>query len=443
MRTSLSRRLLVSLASVVVAAWVATAVFSYLDARDRIGRMLDDHLVQAAHLLLVQGGGSNEPSRPPSHWGKQEEGHSLVYQGWSDDGRLLFRSADAPPTPLSDRAEGFALVQREGMSWRVFGARSGNVRVQVAEHADFRDELAGTIARHLLHPVVFAIPILALLIWLSVRWGLSPLRALAGEVEARKPENLVPLEPREAPAEARPLVSALNALFRRVASSVESERRFTADAAHELRTPLAAIRTHAEVALAAHDDAERARALEHVTEGTERASRLVAQLLQLARLDARATPPPMVPVDVSELAVRQVGEHAPIAAEKQVNLGLADDSEDAVTVAGDAELLSVLIRNLVDNAVRYTPSGGRVDVSVRAVGERVLLRVVDSGPGIPGEERARVLERFYRGRGTHQEGSGLGLSIVARIAELHGAELTLDDGPYGHGLAVEAALRRA
>jgi two-component system, OmpR family, sensor histidine kinase QseC len=442
MKTSLSRRLLLSLGAVVLAAWVATAVFSYLDARDRIGSMLDDHLVQAAHLLLAQGAGSDSPSRPAAHWGKQEEGHSLVYQGWSDEGRLLFRSADAPASPLSDRAEGFALVQRDGALWRVFGARApeGGVRVQVAEHAAFRDQLAASIARHLLHPVAFALPLLAALIWLSVRWSLSPLRALAGEVEQRKPANLIPLDPGGAPTEAKPLVGALNALFRRVAASVESERRFTADAAHELRTPLAAIQTHAEVALASRDDAERKQALAHVTDGTERASRLVAQLLMLARLDARATPPALLPVNLSELAARHIADSAPLAARKRVNLGLAEDSEPAATAAGDAELLGVMVRNLVDNAVRYTPDGGRVDVSVRCDAGRVLLSVTDSGPGIPAEERARVLERFYRGRGGSEDGSGLGLSIVARVAELHGAELSLDDAPGGAGLAVRVAL---
>jgi two-component system, OmpR family, sensor histidine kinase QseC len=445
MKSSLSRRLLLSLGAVVLAAWVATAIFSYLDARDRIGHMLDDHLVQAAQLLLDQSGASDQPSRPAAHWGKQEEGHSLVYQGWSADGRLLFRSADAPETPLSDRADGFALVERDGTLWRVFGARApdGALRVQVAEHAAFRDELAASIARHLLHPVAFALPILAALIWLLVRWGLSPLRALAEEVGRRKPANLLPLDAGDAPAEARPLVKALNALFRRVASSVQSERRFTADAAHELRTPLAAIQTHAEVALASHADVERREALMRVTEGTQRASRLVAQLLMLARLDAHATAPALLAVNLSELAARQVADSAPLAARKRVNLGLMDDSERAATATGDAELLGVLIRNLVDNAIRYTPDGGRVDVSIRTDAERVILSVTDSGPGIPEPERERVLERFYRGRGGSEEGSGLGLSIVARVAELHGAELSLEDAPGGAGLAVNVALRRA
>ncbi len=253
----------------------------------------------------------------------------------------------------------------------------------------------------------------------------------------------MPVDAAGAPTEARPLVDALNALFRRVAASVENERRFTADAAHELRTPLAAIQTHAEVALASHDDAERKQALTHVTEGTARASRLVAQLLMLARLDARATLAASSAVNLSELAARHVADAAPFATEKDVNLGLAEDSQPAVMVRGDAELLGVLIRNLVDNAVRYTPNGGRVDVSVRSEADRALLTVTDTGRGIPREERARVLERFYRGRGPSEDGSGLGLSIVARIAELHGAELTLEDGPENSGLSVRIALSRA
>lgn len=440
MRTSLGRRLLVSLGAVVLVAYTVTAVFSYLDARDRIGGMLDDHLVQAAHLLLAQGRGSAEASRPPAHWGHETEGHSLVYQGWAEDGRLLFRSADAPESPLSQQAEGHSIVVRDGREWRVFGARApeGGVRVQVAEHAAFREELAASIARHLLHPVALALPVLAALIWLSVRWGLSPLRALAEQVRRRKPANLVPLEATGTPAEAVPLVSALNALFARVAASVESERRFTADAAHELRTPLAAIRTHAEVALASDDDAERKLSLQHVTEGTERASRLVAQLLMLARLDARATLPAPGQVNLSELVTTQLADAAPLAAKKRLNLGLSEDSEPAAVVPGDAELIGVLVRNLLDNAIRYTPEAGRVDVSVRTSAGRVILTVTDSGSGIAPEERQRVLERFYRGREGSGEGSGLGLSIVARIAELHAAELSLDAGPEGRGLAVQA-----
>lgn len=442
---SLRTRLLLSLSAAVLTAWVTTAIFSYVDARDRIGTMLDEHLVQAAHLLINVGGRSDAPVRPPAHWGEAHEGHSLVYQGWSEDGRLLFRSANAPVGPLSSRAEGFSIIEREGAPWRVYGLRSPHdaVRVQVAEHASFRNELAASVARHLLHPVIFALPVLAALIWLSVRWGLAPLQSLADDVRRREPDNLVPLDEAHAPTEARPLVVALDALFARVAASIESGRRFTADAAHELRTPLAAIQTNAEVALASRDDEERRQALARVTEGTERATRLVTQLLLLARLDARATPPPDSPVRLAELAARHLAEAAPYAASKGVSIGLADGSDADAIARGDADLLGVMVRNLVDNAVRYTPRGGNVDVSIRADGDRVRLTVSDDGPGIPAEERPRLLERFHRGRGTGEEGSGLGLSIVARIAELHDAKLSLGEGQHGRGLSVEIELARA
>jgi two-component system sensor histidine kinase QseC len=445
MRTSLRSRLLVSLSLVVLIAWVTTAVFSYLDARDRIGSMLDEHLVQAAHLLIHLGGRSDEPVLPPAHWGAEEEGHSLSYQGFSEDGRLLFRSADAPLTPLSAQSEGFSIVERDGLSWRVYGLRppDGGPRVLVAEHATFRNQLAASVARHLLHPIWFALPVLAALIWLSVRWGLLPLRALAEEVRRREPDNLLPLDEASAPVEARPLVVALDALLRRVAASVESGRRFTADAAHELRTPLAAIQTNAEVALASRSDDERREALLNVTEGTRRATRLVTQLLMLARLDARATPPPDGPVRLTALSARRLADAAPFAASKGVSLGLSEGSDAEAIAQGDADLLGVMIRNLVDNAIRYTPRGGSVELSVSSDAACVVLKVTDTGPGIPADERPRILQRFYRGRSSGEEGSGLGLSIVARIAELHGANVSLGDGPGGRGLSVEVALPRA
>ncbi len=443
--TSLRTRLLLSLSAVVLAAWAATGAFSYRDARDRIGGMLDDHLVQAAHLLLSLEGRSDAAVRPAPHWGREEEGHSLSYQGFGDDGRLLFRSNDAPQAPLSGQAEGFSVVERDGQPWRVFGLRApqGGLRVLVAEHAGFRGELAASVARHLLSPLAVALPVLAVLVWLAVRWGLAPLRALAREVERREPGSLAPLEEGGAPGEARPLVTALDALFRRAAALVERERRFTADAAHELRTPLAAIQTNAEVALGARDDAERGAALRHVTEGTQRATRLLEQLLTLARLDARTAPSPQAVVRLTELCARQLAEAAPFAAGKGVSLGLAEGADPGAAARGDEDLLGALVRNLVDNAVRYTPRGGSVEVLVRPEDGRVVLAVTDTGPGIPAAERPKVLERFHRGRGTGEEGSGLGLSIAARIAELHGAALELREGPGGRGLTVRLALPAA
>lgn len=440
MNRSLRLRLLGSLSATVLAAWVATAVFSYLDARREIGRMLDDHLVQASSLLTRH---AADPSEvvvdPPLHWGEGHAAHALVYQGWSDDGKLLFRSSDAPLDPLSHQAEGFSEVDRDGAKWRVFGRRvpDGQMLILVAEHAGFRGELAAGVAQHLLHPLAFALPILAALIWFAVGWGLRPLRAIASEVGRREPANVEPLVPDGAPAEVRPLVVSLNALLARVSSLVENERRFTADAAHELRTPLAAIGAHAEVALAANDEEERRQALIHVGEGVHRINHLVGQLLAVARLDARATLVPSSRVMLAEIAAQQVADAAPFASAKGVNLGL--DGCDESTVVGDESLLGILIRNLVDNAVRYTPRGGQVDVSVREDNGRVLLKVEDSGPGVPESERARLVERFHRGRTSGEDGSGLGLSIVSRIAQLHGATLFFGSGLGGRGLGVTVA----
>lgn len=439
MNRSLRLRLVGSLSATVLAAWVATAVFSYLDARRQIGRMLDDHLVQASSLLTRHAAHPSEVVvDPPLHWGEAHAAHALVYQGWSADGRLLFRSSDAPTSPLARVEEGFSEVERDGATWRVFGHRvdDGGL-VWVAEHAAFRDELAAGVARHLLHPLAFALPLLAALIWLAVGWGLRPLQAIAKEVGRREPSSVEPLVPAGTPVEVRPLVVALNALFARVSSLVANERRFTADAAHELRTPLAAIGAHAEVALAAGDEQARQQALVHVGEGVQRVNRLVGQLLAVARLDARAAPVPSGPVKLAALAASQVADAAPFAASKGINLGL--DASGDPTVRGDEGLLGILLRNLVDNAVRYTPRGGQVDVSVREESGRVLLRVEDTGPGVPEAERAHLVERFHRGR-TSEEGSGLGLSIVARIAELHGATLSFGDGLDGRGLGVTVTL---
>ncbi|HYG89670.1 MAG TPA: ATP-binding protein [Azospirillum sp.] len=427
MNHSLRRRLLVVLSVTVLAAWAGTAVFSYLDARRSINAMLDDHLRQAAELLRGQDPAVPAPQASTGSW-------VLTYQVHGADGRLLRRSPDAPEEPLAP-AEGFSDVEREGERWRVF--RSGTV--QVAERNAFREALAGSVAAHLLHPLAVALPVLAVLIWLAVDWGLRPLKAFARAVERRTPDAVEPLDTADVPGEARPLAEALNALFGRVGDLLERERRFAGDAAHELRTPLTAIRTHAQVALSAPTDDEREHAIAGVLDGSDRAAHLVDQLLVLARLDPRYAKPPATSVRLAEVAARAVADLAPMAAVKDIDLGLSDQMPDAV-MAGDPDLLGALARNLVDNAVRYTPAGGTVDVAVRRDGARIVLCVTDTGPGIPPAERNRVLDRFHRVLGTRETGSGLGLSIVAGIAALHRAALSLGDGPGGRGLAVTVAF---
>ncbi|MBI4989930.1 MAG: sensor histidine kinase N-terminal domain-containing protein [Rhodocyclales bacterium] len=437
MKPSLRRRLLLLLSGTVLAAWLATAAFSYFDARKEIGEMLDAHLAQSAGLIAAQLEheiDDDHAARTPRQYKNERK---IAFQVWDKKGRLRLRSASAPEVRLQSQSEGYGDAVIDGKRWRIFSRwdESRLYLVQVGERYEIRDELAQSVASHLLHPLAVALPILALLIWLGVGAGLAPLGGVAREVARRAPDNLAHLDEGHAPREISPLIAALNALFDRLRTSLEQERRFTADAAHELRTPLAAVKTQAQVALGARSDEERGRALANVVSGADRASRLVEQLLVLARLDPQTALPPGQTVDLHALAQQGVAEIAPAAAAKGVEVGLAPG--DAAPVAGDAVLLAVLLRNLLDNAVRYTPSGGEVEVSLRRTPNAVSLAVVDNGPGIPEAERGKVFERFHRILGSGEEGSGLGLSIARRIAELHQARVILDSGAGRRGLSVE------
>lgn len=303
--------------------------------------------------------------------------------------------------------------------------------VREPESEEERHELINRIAWRLVAPALFGLPLLGACVWLATRRGLAPLDTVARQIAERKPDRLQAVTLATAPEEVRPLIDSINSLFKRVEQTIESERRFTADAAHELRTPLAALATQAQVVLRARDEGERNHALEQLIASSRRASRLVDQLLTLARLDPEISPPEAVRLDL--LAEETCAMHGVAAMEAGIALEL---DAVAVTVSGHADMLRILLRNLVDNAIRYTPPGGRVTVAV-APG---LLSVTDTGPGVPPAERERVFDRFHRLAGQEIEGSGLGLSIVARIAERHGAIVRLSDGEGGKGLRIEIAF---
>lgn len=437
MKPSLRRRLLFLLSGTVLAAWLATALFTYFDARREIGEMLDAHLAQSAGLVAAQLEHELDDDHEIKVPRQYKHERKIAFQVWDRKGRLLLRSGSAPEARLQSQSEGYGDMTIDGKRWRTFSRwdEGRHFVVQVGERYELREELAESVAGHLMHPLYFALPALVLLIWLAVGAGLAPLAAVAREVGRRAPDNLAHIEAGNAPREIGPLVAALNALFDRLRDSLVQARRFTADAAHELRTPLAAVKTQAQVALGARDEAERGRALANVVSGTDRAARLVEQLLVLARLDPQAALPPGPAVDLLALARQGVAEIAPAAAARGVEVGLVPG--ETAGVAGDAVLLAVLLRNLLDNAVRYTPAGGEVEVSVRRTAEGATLAVVDNGPGIPEAERGKVFERFHRLLGSGEEGSGLGLSIVRRIADLHRAGVSLDAGPQGRGLRAE------
>jgi two-component system sensor histidine kinase QseC len=302
---------------------------------------------------------------------------------------------------------------------------------QTDEH--LRHELAEHFLEALLMPLLFGLPVLGGWLWFAAWRGLKPLDEMAREIAEREPQRLDPVTPETAPREIRPLIEALNSLFARVAAAMEKERRFTADAAHELRTPLAAIRAQAQVAARARDEAERQHALEQLAASAQRAAHLMEQLTTLARLDP-AAPLPMAELRLDQLAAEVCAEQGAQALAKDITLALA--ATEAAPLMGNEAMLRVLLRNLIDNAIRYTPQGGRVVVTITHRAGRLTLAVCDDGPGISPELRALALERFHRLAGQDTEGSGLGLSIATRIAELHGAHLELDEGLDRRGLCV-------
>jgi two-component system sensor histidine kinase QseC len=443
---SLRTKLLLLLLAIISVAWLTTAVFIYFDAHHEIDELFDAQLAQSAQVLLAQAGHDLKDAREDEDDdGIATEiagaGHKyerkIAFQIRDEHGRLLLRSASAPVEQLAAQESGFADTMIEGKPWRVYTQHDddGEIRVLVGERHAVRNELAASVAMRLLLPLGVALPVLALLIWFAVGKGLSPLRRIGSEVAQRDPANLAPLEERTAPAEIAPLLHALNTLLGRLDQALESERRFTADAAHELRTPLAALKIQAQVARRAENEAQRGAALDKLILGVDRATHLIEQLLTLARLEPTSgSAALMAECDVAAIARQVLADLAPAALAKEIELGLS--SPAAAMIRGNTDMLAILMRNLVDNAIRYTPPYGRVSVSLRVEQGRARLEVTDSGPGIPEQERQRVFDRFYRILGNDAAGSGLGLSIVKRITDFHAAKLTLADGEQGAGLKV-------
>lgn len=430
--TSIRRQLLVGLLAVVLIAGLIAAWGVYRRAHEELDELFDYHLKQMALSLRDQ-------SFQPFAGGSPgiEEGFDFAIQVWSEDGIRMYFSR--PQTGLPNRARlGYATVETSEGDWRVFSIQQRGLTLQVAQPMSIRKRLAAAAALRTLAPFLFLLPALGLLVWLIVGRGLKPLVSVAGAVKARTPAALHPLPERNLPEEIQPLVTALNDLLARLERALGAQRQFVADAAHELRTPLTALRLQAQLAERAREPEERATAFATLRQGLERATHLVEQLLTLARQEPEAAREPLGLVELGGLVHEVVAALEPLAAEKSIDLGVSRN--EAGTIRGAAEGLRSLMMNLVDNAVRYTPPGGRVDIAAYRESGGVVLEVVDTGPGIPPEERERVLDRFYRRVGSGAAGSGLGLSIVKNIAERHGARVVLDAGPAGQGLAVRVVF---
>jgi len=482
---SIQRRLLTMLISTILLIWAVVFVLVYYVAEHEVEEVFDADLTRSAHILqslllheaeeeqvmasmaqeIIEGIGEQRLADFPRlaqflHRGRIEGyrekiqlpamaadarhryGPELAFLARYADGTVMMQDQHAPKIPLGP--DGLTDVYADGEMWRIYGVtdKTTGFMVQVGEKRSIRAHLVSYIALNSLMPLMIALPVLSVLIWLVVGHALAPLKQVAEEVSKRAPDSLETIDAANTPREVFSLLAALNQLFTRVGSAIQRERQFTANAAHELRTPLAALKTHLQVARTKSEEDSTRRSLDRAVEGVDRATHTVEQLLMLARADAQETHALTGrSVNLAEVAVTVVSALSQFAYERNIDLGIS--TSGAVSVKGDAASLSVLVRNLVDNAVRYTPAGGSVTVAVGTDSEQSWIEVSDDGVGITADERPKVFDRFHRGAGRrtmNANGSGLGLSLVSRIAALHNATIQIGEGLNGKGVAMKVVF---
>lgn len=442
-RLSIQSRLILLVLGAMLAAELVTGWSGYRRAMQEADELLDAQLAQHAQIMLslAHEGENDEVTLPDI------EGHpyqsKLMFQIWKMDDapRLILRSPEAPHQwPEGVKAFGYSEASLAGHAWRFFVAMGPDEHVVLAAHdLHIHEKLAREMALSNMEPYFLVVPILAVLLLLAIRHGLKPLRVLAADLSGRDPGQLDEVPEAGLPRELRPPIRAMNQLFGRIRMAMDNERRFTSDAAHELRTPISALRAQLQVAERTPDPEERQAAIAKALRGTNRMTHLVAQLLALARLETESAGDKLsAKVNLSDLLQDVVVGLSTQSEAKGIQL--QSNIERDRVLAGDSELLRVLLRNLIDNAIRYVPDGGKVRVSLALEIRRMALTVEDNGPGVAMEERDKLGLRFHRFGTQTVEGVGLGLSIVRRIAELHGAELAFGEGLEGKGLGVRVSF---
>jgi two-component system, OmpR family, sensor kinase len=416
----------------IVGLAVASAVAGFAifhTARQEASELFDYELRTIAVSLPSNLRGSGDGEHVDPDLGDLADDR-VVIEIWDHAGHLVYHSTHAPV--LSRQPPGFDTVERGESHWRTFGVQQPQRYVQVAQPISVREDLALQLALHTLWPLALLVPVTFVLVLLVVARGLAPVGALSRALSTRSFDSLEPLRlDGTVPVEIRPLVEALNDLLQRLHTASQAQRTFIADAAHELRSPLAALKLQIQAA-----------SLERVEGRVNRIIHLVQQLLTLAREDAQPVTS-MSPVSLRRIGEQAVGDLSWLAETREIDLGLVCENgrteTDAYTVLGEPHGLSVLLGNLINNSIRHTPHGGRVDVILKRLNGHVNFDVVDSGTGIPEAELARVFDRFYRGEEAKGEGSGLGLAIVSRIAERHQLALTLRNNEGRPGLCVSVS----
>jgi two-component system OmpR family sensor kinase/two-component system sensor histidine kinase QseC len=429
--STLRGRLLLSLLAVLVLAALAMGGSVYWNVLRQTESLFDYQLRQMALSLRDQGEIAPEDARALAD-GQLD----YVIQIWREDGHEVY-ATQLQTEPPARAVLGFADISAGGIVWRTFGVETRDRVIQIAQPERVRHERAAQAALRSVFPLLAVAPALALVIGWLVSRSLAPLQRLAVEVRARDSGSLQALPVQGLPDEVLPLVQSLNALLDRLGAALAAQRHFVGDAAHELRSPLTALKLQVQVMRRAQDDATRDEAARALTAGVDRATRLVEQLLALARSEA-GPPRETAAVPLAELVRQAMANVGPFAATRGTTLELdVADGADGLTVTGDSDV-AVLARNLIDNAVRYSPLGGHVSVWVGRDAARAapVLQVDDDGPGIPEADREMVFDRFVRrDNAADQTGSGLGLAIVRQVALRQGADVALAQAPAG-GLRV-------
>lgn len=464
MKSSIRKFLLINLLLAITITTTLTAIGNYyLDQKDiqdhldtlmavsalSYQALLGDDLHQRP-LIKIQGALETIPQKIDAYYQKRflndQPPASYLdkfnFQVWSNGGKLLLHSSTAPKIPLTSEIDGFSDKNILDQNWRVFTTYNdkAGIRTVLAERYDTRNELGQRIAQDDLYIMLLTFPLSGLLIWIIIGRGLDSLDKVAEEVANRAPSHLEPVNLEEIPDEIKPVIDELNKLFFRLKEGFEREKRFAADAAHELRTPLAALKAQAQVALHSNDMGEKNLALQKLIASVNRSAHIVQQLLTMSRLVPEATAlQEEDEVNLGKLTREILAMLAPLAIEKQIDLEFELD-ELIPPIHGNATALGILIRNLVDNSIRYCNEQGRILVRLYQETNNVILEVCDNGPGIPEELRARVFERFFRVLGNKSPGSGLGLAIVEQICALHGGHVVLDSPQIGSGLIVKVYL---
>lgn len=429
---SLRGRLLLWLLPLYVLSATAILAANYLHYRDSAQDFMDSqmHRLASAYAQQLQDDG-HLPALPALDQEHVEDDGTVVVQLWDQDGRLRMGTWPIPGLTLQQDT-GFHDLELRGHAWRVYTDTTTMPRLQLVQSGEFRRRVALHSAQEAAEPVAFLLPVTALLLWLVVWLALRPLERLVQALSAQDERNLEPLPLAQVPAELVPLITSMNGLLARLQEAFAAQQRFVQDAAHELRTPLTALKLQVENLRIHADDGGR-QDLQRLEAGMERMQRLVQQLLRLARQEAAATQQDVATVDLTASLRQALADLVPLAEARGVDLGLT--AVEAVELPADARDLRSLLDNLLDNALRYTPRGGRVDVSLRRVAGVPQLEVLDTGPGIPPELLQRVFDRFYRVLGSGTEGSGLGLAIAQHAADRAGWRIELQNRSDGPGLA--------